>query len=296
MGVYGWMYIRRDKIVGLIMEYQLKPSVSKWNEVDLILFMGQSNMAGRGTVEEAPAVPPGVAYEFRAISDPTKLYPLVEPFGVHENHASSGVSESIKTGSMVSAFVLEYNRITGRPVVGVSCSKGGTSINQWQPGGAFLNDAIERFHKAQAWLNQHEYTIANRFMVWCQGETDGDNGITKAEYTVRITAMIHAMIEAGLDTGYIVRIGNHRDNAALYGDIMDAQTELCRTFKHAVLVSTKFEGMAAEGLMKDPYHYLQSGYNTVGAEAGINTAFHILTRKEPFLYDSRSQSLYYSTK
>jgi hypothetical protein len=250
-------------------------------EVDLILFMGQSNMAGRGTAAEAPPVRTGAGYEFRAISDPTKLYPLVEPFGVYENNADSGVSETLKTGSMTSSFVIEYNKITQRPVVGVSCSKGGSSINQWQPGGAFLKDAITRYQTAKHWLIHNEYTIANEFMVWCQGETDGDNEMSAAEYSAKIKAMIQAMIDSGLEQCYIVRIGNHRDNPSLYNNIKNAQTELCRTFEPAILVSTMFENMAAEGLMKDPFHYVQQGYNTVGAEAGINTALHILRKKEP---------------
>lgn len=34
--------------------------------VDLIFFMGQSNMAGRGDAALAPAVTPGMGYEYRA--------------------------------------------------------------------------------------------------------------------------------------------------------------------------------------------------------------------------------------
>lgn len=48
-------------------------------EVDVILFAGQSNMSGVGDASLAPAVPEGVGYEFRAITDPTRLYPLAEP-------------------------------------------------------------------------------------------------------------------------------------------------------------------------------------------------------------------------
>jgi hypothetical protein len=264
--------------------------------VDLIMFMGQSNMAGRGAVADAPAVPEGTAYEFRAISDPTRLYPLVEPFGVGENNEASGVSETKKTGSMVSAFVLEYNRITGRTVVGVSCSIGGTSINQWQPGGGFLNDAIARYQSAKQWLTHNGYTIQNQFMLWCQGETDGDKRMPGVEYTAKVTAMIEAMMAAGLEKCYMVRIGNHRDNAELYDEIMNAQTELCRSYKHAVLVSAKFESMAEDGLMRDPFHYLQQGYNITGADAGINTAFHLQTGKEPYMYDTMSKSMYFSHK
>jgi hypothetical protein len=258
-------------------------AISSNQEVDLIMFMGQSNMAGRGEVEEAPAVPEGAGYEFRAISDPTRLYPLAEPFGVHENNPESGVSESKKTGSMVSSFVLAYHQAVGRPIVGVSCSIGGTSINQWLPGGGFLQDAIMRYQAASKWLMENGYIINRQFMVWCQGETDGDKGMGGGEYTAKVTSMIDAMISAGLETCYLVRIGNHRDDPELYQEIMAAQTALCQTHPHTVLVSTRFASMASEGLMKDPFHYVQEGYNRTGTDAGRNTAYHIMTGKKPAL-------------
>lgn len=57
--------------------------------VDFFL-LGQSNMAGRGITCEkwpqpAPALLSGAGYEFRAVSDPDRLYPIQEPFGVGEN-------------------------------------------------------------------------------------------------------------------------------------------------------------------------------------------------------------------
>lgn len=39
-------------------------------KIHLIMFMGQSNMAGRGTAEQAPAVPDGTGYEYRAVTAP----------------------------------------------------------------------------------------------------------------------------------------------------------------------------------------------------------------------------------
>ena len=53
--------------------------------VDLLFFMGQSNMAGRGEAALAPVVAPGMGYEYRAVTDPDTLHPLEEPFGVNEN-------------------------------------------------------------------------------------------------------------------------------------------------------------------------------------------------------------------
>ena len=58
--------------------------------VDLFLFMGQSNMAGRGIVsdiwpEEAPKVLEAAGYEYRAVSDPGRLYTFEEPFVCLQN-------------------------------------------------------------------------------------------------------------------------------------------------------------------------------------------------------------------
>lgn len=49
--------------------------------VDLFMFMGQSNMAGRGIVTEehnvaAPELTEGAGYEYRAVSSPDRLYKI----------------------------------------------------------------------------------------------------------------------------------------------------------------------------------------------------------------------------
>ena len=271
------------------------------NAVDLIMFMGQSNMAGRGVTstewsQTAPIVKEGAGYEFRAISDPTKLYTISEPFGVNENNATSGITETSKTGSMVSAFTNEYFKHTGVPIVGVSASKGGTAISWWQPDGLPLQDAISRFNSAKTWLEDNDYSIRNKYMVWCQGETDGDNSTTLADYKTGFLNMVNAMFEAGIDKCFIVRIGNHRDNATIYDTIIQAQTELAKETENIILASTKFDKMATLGLMKDQFHYYQHGYNLVGTETAQNVAFYANTGKEPTLYDWENQDLYYSFK
>lgn len=43
--------------------------------VDLLFFMGQSNMAGRGEAALAPVVAPGMGYEYRAVTDPDTTAP-----------------------------------------------------------------------------------------------------------------------------------------------------------------------------------------------------------------------------
>ena len=64
--------------------------------------------------------------------------PLEEPFGVDENTAD-GINDvfadhkKAKTGSLVTAFCNAYYEETGRVIVGVSASKGGSTITEWLP-------------------------------------------------------------------------------------------------------------------------------------------------------------------
>ena len=261
--------------------------------VDLVIFMGQSNMAGRGVANKAPTVPEGHGYEFRAISDPTKLFSIVEPFGKYENNSVSGVTEETKSGSMVSAFINAYYEERKVPVVAVSCSKGGKASSWFLPGTAVLNDAIARHNAAKKYLEDNGYIIANNFMVWCQGESDGDNRVTYNRYKENLTAIIEEMVtKAGIDFCAVVRIGNRRDNATLYDEIIRAQTDLCKSNSKAVMVSAKLAGFAAEGKMKDQFHYTQEGYNEVGADAGKNAAYYVETSKEPSMYDPEYDNTY----
>ncbi|WP_298840321.1 sialate O-acetylesterase [Clostridium sp.] len=266
--------------------------------VDLVMFMGQSNMAGRGTdLSVATSLNDGEGYEFRAISDPTKLYKAVEPFGVNENNASGIAEVGMKTGSPVTSFMKSYYKYTKVPIVGISASKGGSAISTWQPNGAYLNDSIGRLDSAKTWLKANGYRIRRCFMVWLQGETDGDNNTTKADYTNGITAMIEEMVNnQEIEKCFLIRIGNHRDLPSQYDNIISAQTDLCRTYNKAVMISTRLTSYAVAGLMKDTFHYFQPAYNEFGTEAGANTAFYVNNVKEPTMYDTKYDSLYFTHK
>ena len=84
---------------------------------DLILFAGQSNMAGRGIVtdkwpQKAPVLVKGAGYEYRAITAPDRLCPIEEPFGADENNPDGIFEPGMKNRSMVTAFVNEYYKLT----------------------------------------------------------------------------------------------------------------------------------------------------------------------------------------
>ena len=238
--------------------------------VDLVMFMGQSNMAGRGVASESIVCQKGHGYEFRAISDPTKLYDIVEPFGKNENNTGSGVNENSKTGSLVSAFCEKYYEITNIPIVAVSCSKGGTSMEFWSADGKATADAINRYNIAKSWLVSNNYTIRHSYMVWLQGESDGGLGVTTEEYMVQFKALIEKMVENGIEKCFVIRVGNALTNPTRHTKIIKAQTLLCKTYENAIMINTTMDKMGEDGLMKDEYHLTQAGYNIVGTDAAIN--------------------------
>lgn len=263
--------------------------------IDLMLFMGQSNMAGRGTASEAPSVDVSKGMEFRAISDPTKLNPIVEPFGVNEN-STGGISEpGMKTGSLVSSFVNSYHSVTGRKIIAVSASKGGSTIAQWQPGTAFLNDVIYRLETAKNYLTTNGYTIDNIYMIWCQGESDGDSQTSAESYKSQLSNMITEMENEGVNHTFIIRIGNYRDDNR-YQYLINAQNEYAKITDRVTMIATKFDTYASKGLMKDQFHYKQQAYNEVGEQAGLNAGFYVNNLKEPTIFDFTNNNLYFSVK
>ena len=273
--------------------------------VDLFLFMGQSNMAGRGSTsdvwtEEAPTIINGAGYEFRAISDKTKLYEIKEPFGVNENKTDGINDGTMKTGSMVTAFVNAYYQNTGIKIVGVSASKGGSKLSQWQPNAneGYLTDAIQRFKDATSFLDSNGYTIRHKYMVWCQGESDGDSNTSESDFKTMFETMLNSMMIEGIEKLFMVRIGNCNIEGSenRYKNIIRWQNEIAQTNKDVVMVSCDFAGMKERGLMKDSFHYYQAGYNECGKYAGINSAYYVNTGKEPTMYDTEDGSLYYSHK
>ena len=154
-------------------------------------------------------------------------------------------------------------------------------------------EAIDRWNSAIEWLNTNGYTIRHKFVVWNQGETDGDVNTTKANYTSQLTSIINEFCDnQGADKFLIVRIGNNSNNPELYDTIIETQTEICLNHENAILISTKFDSMAEDGLMKDQWHYTQEGYNITGTDAGKNTAFYVNTGIEPRMHDWEHNNMY----
>lgn len=260
--------------------------------VDLVLFIGQSNMAGRGVARDATKVEKGHAYEFRAISDPTKLYPLTEPFGAAENNAASGVTENKKSGSMVSAFCESYYQATGRPIVAVSCSKGGEKISFFDSSSKVYKDACDRVNAAKAFLQSEydagktELKVNGVYVVWLQGESDGDAATSAAVYKRTLDRIVKGFrSDIGCDRFFVIPIGtyNGSDSARIanYAAIRQAQIDYCEGSANATVISLSLTGLHTHGYMKDEFHFNQAGYNIIGKDAGENMAYFVINGEKP---------------
>ncbi len=260
--------------------------------VDVVLFIGQSNMAGRGSTRGATRVKEGHAYEFRAISDPTRLYPLEEPFGAAENNPQSGVSETKKTGSMVSAFCEAYYAATGRPIVAVSCSKGGEKVSFFDKGGKVYADAVARVNAAKAFLTaeyesgRSKLKLGNTYAVWLQGESDGDAGTAASAYTRGLGRIVGGFAE-DIDCAqtFVLPIGTYNGNDSTrktrYAAIREAQIDYCGDSRQATVICLCLTDLQTYGYMKDEFHFRQEGYEIMGKDAGTNMAHFVLTGEKP---------------
>ncbi len=116
------------------------------------LLIGQSNMAGRGFINEAVDVN---ADRIRILRN-GRWQPMFRP--INPDRAFSGVS-------LAESFAEKYSQKYNTEVGLICCADGGTSLEQWRPGGLLFDHAV---YNAQLALRTSE--IAG--VLWHQGETD----------------------------------------------------------------------------------------------------------------------------
>ena len=247
--------------------------------VDLAIFMGQSNMAGRGEYADATECPIGAGYEFRSVSNADMLFGVSEPFGKSENNdsindnGSNGIDR--RSGDMVSSLMNSYYAQTGVPIVGVQASRGGTNIGYWNTA-AQKNEAQLRLTAAKTYLEDNGYTVNHIFMVWCQGEADADKiysgSQSAASYKSQTLNVFEYMKTVGVTDMFIVQTGHYNGDDdtdgkhdEAYVTVHDAQAELASENDNVYTVGSFLE---FKENMKDNYHFHQIAYNTVGIAAG----------------------------
>lgn len=263
-------------IVATIDGIKYKCNVKVTDTVDLIIFMGQSNMSGRGNVSQIPNLISGAGYEYKAIMAPNKLSELKEPFGKYEDkyRGINDAGEKCKTGSLVTCFVNNYYHITSTPIIAVSASQGGTSINKWL-NYYLIDDAMDRCKKAETYLFNNGIVINHKYMVWYQGEND--YATSSSDYKSQLVTLVNKMKTVGVQKCMIIRIGRNESSPYAYDHIMVAQNQLCQENNDFLMISTRAQRFAFTDCMNDDgIHVSQKGLNILGTEAGRNAGRYAL--------------------
>ena len=137
------------------------------------LLIGQSNMAGRGRMDDVIEI----NKERLKVLRMGRWQNLFRP--VNPDRRTSGVC-------LAESFAEAYARDHQDVEVGlIPCADGGTRIDQWMPGSLLFDHAVY-----QARLAQRTSTIAG--ILWHQGESDSRND-RHLVYTQKLTEMLLAL-------------------------------------------------------------------------------------------------------
>ncbi len=124
------------------------------------LMIGQSNMAGRGSIEDVPRIDNPHLKMLRNGRWQRMLFP------VNPDRVFSGVS-------LAESFADAYQRDHGVDVGLIPCADGGTQMDQWKAGGLLFDHAV-----FQTQLALRTSSLAG--VLWHQGESDSLPGLAEA--------------------------------------------------------------------------------------------------------------------
>lgn len=165
------------------------------------LLIGQSNMAGRGRLEEAMPIDTSRVLTLRN----GRWHRMFRP--IHPDRSFSGVCLA---ESFAEAYAKKYNVDVGL----ICCADGGTSLDQWQEGELLYDHAI-----SQARLAQRTSTIVG--ILWHQGEADCSPEWAST-YKIRFERMMGALRrDLGLsDTPFVLgELGEFLSDCTLGEDL-----------------------------------------------------------------------------
>ncbi len=142
-------------------------------KVHLYLLIGQSNMAGRGKVEEADKVPHPRVLMFTKTNT---WAPAIDPL-----HFDKPAIVGVGLGSTFGRVMAEANP---EVTIGlIPCAVGGTPLSRWQKGGDLYEQALVRAKAAMK-----DGTLKG--ILWHQGEADSGNEATAKNYAERLAQAV----------------------------------------------------------------------------------------------------------
>lgn len=160
---------------------------------DIFVIGGQSNASGRGTNNQvyshASLIPLNFANDYR-------IKRLVDPYDINTNQVDTVSSDgggAAAAGSWIPLLATQLMTETGRAPVFVPCAKGGVSITSWLPGAdhadrsTLYGSMVYRARQAMAYGTL-------RCVLWWQGETDAEAGMSQATYNGHLDTIANAVM------------------------------------------------------------------------------------------------------
>ena len=222
------------------------------NARDLYLLIGQSNMAGRGTVTDANRLSSDRVVKFTADE---KWAEGVEP--IHYDRKTVGAGPGL-------AFARVLADADAMVQIGlVPCAEGGSPLSRWQPGADLYARAVQRTKAALATGG------VLKGILWHQGESDSWTKENATTYGVRLTNMV-TRLRAELGVKYVPFIAG--EVGAHYGESITKRggTSFVATvneqIKWAVRQLPAAGWVSAEGLVPGPdgIHFTTESAYTLG--------------------------------
>jgi hypothetical protein len=150
----------------------------KPRDLELFLLIGQSNMAGRGVVEaQDKEVIPGVWMLTKELT----WAPAVDPL-----HFDKPQVAGVGIGRTFAQTLLKWR--PGASIGLIPAAFGGTSLDEWKPGGKLYTDAVAR-------AKEGVKSGRLRGILWHQGEADSGSAEKIASYRESFAAMVARLRE-----------------------------------------------------------------------------------------------------
>ena len=153
----------------------------------IFVLAGQSNMAGRGSLDEAAAVSPDPrVVVFSPVDDKEVWHTATDPLHPDTNSRKAGVGPGM-------AFAHELLRLAPRiaPSIGlVPCAFGGSELARWEEGGDLFAAAVARVQRC---LAEGEATDVIAGVLWHQGESDCCDAALATSHAARLAAALEQL-------------------------------------------------------------------------------------------------------
>jgi uncharacterized protein YjdB len=315
-GTYGSVTVSQDDIDNSVKTYlQENPIDNIWDgkTIDLVLFQGQSNMAGMAEPPSEADLVCTHGWQFHhanyknGVTD-SILIPIVDGFGsgdtfYHSDYCAD-VNEGVHRAGLQLSFACRYFELNKVPIVGVSCSFPGMNSNKFTPSSTDVNpnwnvQTNTKMNDAITYLESQGYIIRNKYAMYLQGESDGDESFSADKHKSNLRAIFDSYKTSwGCEKIILIRIGNSNDstNYNKYRTILQAENDLVYENDDIIMGSMMASTFRDRGLMVDEWHYSLKGYRELGYDIANTMHYYDTYGSQRPLMDKETEVLFPSVR